>query len=80
MREKLNIVANHLNKLNQEVEIKNELKKPGAVKNNREEISRIIEEFLNRLEDIKKTDPEQGQTTARRNKKQFPGSDPRTSG
>lgn len=55
LREKLNIVVNHLNKLNQEVEaIKNELKKPGAVKNNREEISRIIEEFLNRLEDIKK--------------------------
>ena len=34
--------------------IKNELKKPGAVKNNREEISRIIEEFLSSLEDIKK--------------------------
>jgi len=55
LREKLNVVATHLNKLNQEVEsIKNELKKPGAAKNNREEISRIIEEFLNSLEDIKK--------------------------
>lgn len=55
LREKLNIVASYLNKLNQEVEsIKNELKKPGAVKNNREEISRIIEEFLNSLENIKK--------------------------
>ena len=55
LREKLNIVATHLNKLNQEVEaIKTELKKPGAAKNNREEISRIIEEFLSRLEEIKK--------------------------
>ena len=55
LREKLSAVSGHLNRLNQEVEsIKNELKKPGAVKNNREEISRIIEEFLNRLESIKK--------------------------
>jgi chromosome segregation protein len=55
LREKLNVVASHLNKLNQELEsIKNELKKPGAIKNNREEISRIIEEFLNSLDDIKK--------------------------
>ena len=55
LREKLTVIANHLNKLNQEVEaIKTELKKPGAAKNNREEISRIIEEFLNSLEEIKK--------------------------
>ncbi len=55
LREKLNVVTTHLNKLNQEVEaIKNELKKPGVVKNNREEISRIVDEFLARLEEIKK--------------------------
>lgn len=55
LRDKLNVVATHLNKLNQEVEaIKNELKKPGVLKNNREEISRIVDEFLTRLEEIKK--------------------------
>jgi len=55
LREKLNKLFDHLNLLNREVEtIKNELKKPGVAKNNREEISRIIEEFLNQLESIKK--------------------------
>jgi len=55
LQEKLNQVVSRLNSLNQEVQsIKTELKKPGVVKNNREEISRIIEEFLNQLESIKK--------------------------
>ncbi|MEI6835242.1 MAG: AAA family ATPase [Candidatus Falkowbacteria bacterium] len=55
LREKLNQLFDHLSLLNKEVEtIKNELKKPGVAKNNREEISRIIEEFLNQLESIKK--------------------------
>jgi chromosome segregation protein len=54
LKEKLTIITDRLNKLNQEVEvIKAELRKPGVVKNNREEISRIVDEFLNRLEEIK---------------------------
>ena len=53
LKEKLTVLNNQLNKLNQELEsINNELKKPGALKNNREEISKIVEEFLNRLEEI----------------------------
>jgi len=53
LKEKLASLTGQLNKLNQELEsINKELKKPGALKNNREEISRIVEEFLNRLEEI----------------------------
>ena len=55
IREMLNGVLARHNKLNSELElIKNELKKPGATENHREEISQIVEEFLNKLEDIKK--------------------------
>jgi len=54
IRELLNSVLIRHNHLNQELEnIKNELKKPGATENHREEISQIVEEFLNRLEEIK---------------------------
>ena len=41
-------------KLNQELEsIKRELSKPGTKESHREEISRVVEEFLTRLEEIK---------------------------
>ncbi len=55
LRNKLSDIFNQVSLLSRELEaIKNELKKPGNTKNNREEISRIIEEFLGCLESIKK--------------------------
>lgn len=54
LRRKLDLVRNKIEELNQELnKIKNNLKKSSPKENSSEEISKVIEEFLKKLDDLK---------------------------
>jgi len=54
LRKKLELTRNKIESLNQELNlIKNELKKNSPKENSREEIARVIEQFIKRLDDLK---------------------------